>query len=309
MNLTNEFDYVTSEISELQQLLVEIPPEDVIDRMSLEARLAKAQLELETLPLPERSATVCLTFRGKPVVGSHSISADFGSKALDAFSKVFTAVAVGTTTDIQSRGKLPDKDNNLLRIIGTTIGSFGFELELPQGTTDLFTSTSPEDTIRKIETLLSTSATGNDDEVTEIVADVPPRAIKLLNKFLEVLVSNESWCGLSYGNKNFRYDNFEQVRTSVKRLADNNVHFGKETLCGKFKGFFPISRTFEFLPDCAKTEQKDAIHGKIDIAVEEPEVLNREWLDKLVAVELCTMQIGNGKPRYTLQSLADLSLR
>ena len=240
-------------------------------------------------------------------MGTRSISADFGAKALDAFSEVFTAVAVDSTIDLQSRGRIPEKEKNLLRIVGTVAGSFGFELELPQETTELFTS--PEDTIQKIETLLEASAIGSDDDVTDIVSDLSPRTIKLLNKFLGVLVSNESWCGLSYGNKKFYHENLEQVKESAKRLEDDNVHSGSKTLRGIFKGFFPIGRTFEFLPEPEETTPKSVIHGKIDFTIEEPEDLNRHWLDKSVKVTFHSMQIGRGKPRYTLKSLDDLSLQ
>ena len=308
MNHVDEYDFVASEITTLKTLLATIPPEDVIDRMSLESRLTQAQSELATLPKPVRLPTVCLTFRGKAVAGSRSISADFGAKALDAFSEVFTAVTAGTTTDLSSRGPIPDKDKNQLRIVGTAVGSFGFELELPQDTTESCPATAPDDTLRKIETLLTALATGNDDEVTDIVADLPQRTVSLLNKFLDVLVKNESWCGLSYGNKKFYYENFEQVKESANRLADSNVHNDVVALQGKFKGFFPIERKFEFLP-AEETDRKGAIHGKIDIAIEEPDVLNREWLEKPVAVTFHTMQIGRGKPRFTLKSLDALALR
>ena len=129
-----------------------------------------------------------------------------------------------------------------------------------------------------------------------------------MNKFLGILVNNESWCGLSYGSKKFRYESLEQVQASVRCLADNNVHSGEKELRGKFKGFLPMRRTFEFLP-IEETDRTAAIYGKIDPGIEEPDILNRDWLEKLVVASFHTIQIGRGKPRYTLKSLTDLSLQ
>lgn len=48
------------------------------------------------------------------------------------------------------------------------------------------------------------------------------------------------------------------------------------------------------------------IRGKVDQGIDEPEVLNREWLHKPVTVTLKVMQVGQGRPRFTLMSLDDL---
>jgi len=298
---------VLSEYHAVERMVAEMPATSVINRMSMKHRLQNLREEMERIDkLPCPTQTVRLTFKGKPIVGTRSISADFGAKALEAFSDVFTAVAVDSTVDLRSRGRIPEKEKNLLQIVGTVAGSFGFELELPQETPGLFTSS--EETIHKIETLLEVSTTGNDDEVADVVSDLSPRARNLLNNFLGVLISNESWCGLSYGNKEFHYDNLEQVQKSVERLEDNNIHVGTEILFGKFKGFFPIGRTFEFLPESETTEQKSVLHGKIAHAIDDPDILNHEWLEKSVKVTLHSTQVGRGKHRYTLQSLDDLSL-
>jgi len=87
MNQVSEYDFIASEITTLESLLAVIPSEDVIDRMSLESRLTRAKSVLATLPEPVRLPTICLTFRGREVAGSRSISTDFGTQALGAFSE------------------------------------------------------------------------------------------------------------------------------------------------------------------------------------------------------------------------------
>lgn len=85
---------IASEIRELENLLTAIPEGNVIERMSLESRLESAKAALANLP-QQFAPKARLTFRGKPVFGSHGIAADFGGKAAGAFSDAFAAVAAG----------------------------------------------------------------------------------------------------------------------------------------------------------------------------------------------------------------------
>ena len=105
--------------------------------MSLESRLESAKAALATLPY-HLATKARLTFRGKPVFGSHGIAADFGGKAADAFSDAFAAVAAGLKEGLRYMGPIPNRDKNQLLITGTAIGSFGFEFELPEVDTSCF---------------------------------------------------------------------------------------------------------------------------------------------------------------------------
>jgi hypothetical protein len=53
--MINIYDSLTSEIHELEQMLVDIPSEDVIERMSFESRLKNVKNELAQLPPQEES--------------------------------------------------------------------------------------------------------------------------------------------------------------------------------------------------------------------------------------------------------------
>jgi hypothetical protein len=64
----------------------------------------------------------------------------------------------------------------------------------------------------------------------------------------------------------------------------------------------PASRTFEF----KLSDQDGILKGKVDKAINDPDVLNREWLHTPTTVKLSVMQVGQGKPRYTLMKLDDL---
>ena len=302
--MNNEYLSVASEIRELENLLATIPEGNVIERMSLESRLESARAVLAGLP-QQAAPKARLTFRGKPVFGSHGIAADFGSKAAGAFSDAFAAVSAGLSEGLRYMGPIPNRDKNQLLITGTAIGSFGFEFELPTPEPSLFPETEKsEEAMAKIEALLRLAAEGSDDEVAEVIEEVHPRAVKKVHEFLDLLVQQQAWCGLEFADRFFRYADHEQIKASCERLKDDNIQERVETYRGEFQGVLPTGRTFEF----RLTDQEGLIKGKVDLSIDDPDVLNRDWLHKPVTVKFNVMQVGQGRPRFTLMTLEDLSV-
>jgi hypothetical protein len=296
---------VVAEIRELEELLAAIPEENVIERMSLEARLQTAKDLLATLPQTREAPKARLTFRGRPVFGSHGISADFGAKAAGAFSDAFAVVAAGLSEGLRHIGPIPNRDRNQLLITGTAIGSFGFEFELPAQPATLFPELEKaEEAMKKIETLFRLAAEGSDDDIAEVIDEIHPRAVKKVFEFLDLLVQQQAWCGLEFGDRSFRYADYEQLKASSARLRDDNIQEREESYRGEFQGVLPAGRTFEF----KLLDQEGLIRGKVDAAITEPDILNREWLHKPVTIKLNVMQVGQGRPRYTLMSLDDLTI-
>lgn len=301
--MANDYLTIASEIRQLENLLAAIPEGNVIVRMSLESRLESARAALAVLP-QKIAPTARLTFRGKPVFGSHGIEADFGGKAAGAFSDAFAAVAAGLSEGLRYMGPIPNRDKNQLLITGTAIGSFGFEFELPAPEPSLFPETEKtQEAMAKIEALFRLAAVGSDDEVAEVIEEVHPRAVKKVFEFLELLVQQQAWCGLEFGDRFFRYADYEQIKASCERLKSDNIQEREESYRGEFQGILPASRTFEF----RLSDQQGLIKGKVDLAIDDPDVLNREWLHKPVTVKLNVMQVGQGRPRFTLKTLDDLS--
>lgn len=298
--------YIASEIRQLEELLAHTPKESVIERMSLEARLKNARDTLDKVPAQAESFKTRLTFRGKPVFGSHGIAADFGAKVTGAFSEAFASIMAGLNEQLRDIGPIPNKDRNQLLITGTAIGSFGFEFELPVQPQTLFPEQNhAEAAISKIESLLRLSAEGSDDDIAEIIDEIHPRAVKKVHEFLELLVQQQAWCALEFGEKIFRYTDCEQVKTSSARLQDDNIQEKEESFYGELQGVLPAGRTFEL----KLLDQEGLIRGKIDTAIENPDVLNREWLHRPVNIKLNVMTVGQGRPRYSLKSLDDLAVK
>jgi hypothetical protein len=300
--MNKEYLSVLSEVNELEQLLSLVSQDDIIDRMSLTARLNTAKEILSKFSGEREIPNANLTFRGKPVVGTYGILADFGAKAVETFSNAFTSVLADFIGRLKDAGPVPGKEKNQLQITGTAVGSFGFELELPRHQIDLFSDDPSEIAMKKIETLFRLSVNGTDDEVAEIIADIHPRAIKSIYEFLNLLVQSEAWCGLEFGNSFFCYADYEQIKISANRLKDDNIHENDESCFGEFQGVLPAARTFEF----NVSSQNEVIRGKIDLSIDDPDILNRLWLHKPITVKFHTIQVGTGKLRYTLPSLNSL---
>ena len=89
---------------------------------------------------------------------------------------------------------------------------------------------------------------------------------------------------------------------SADRLQESNIRESQESYIGELQGVLPSSRTFEF----KLTDQSGVIKGKVDPAIDDADVLNRDWLHKPVTILLDVFQVGQGKPRFALRSLSSI---
>lgn len=290
-------EFLLSEIRELQQLIDGLPANATIRRRSLESRLKSIREELDQERNIARPSRVRLTFRGRPVVGSRGIAADFGGKASNAFADAFAAVVAGLNENLRSMGPIPDRSKNQLLITGTAIGSFGFEFELPASEGLFPEQEKTEDALQKMQSLLEASAVGSDDDVAEVVDAIHSRAVKKISEFLGILSQNHAWCGLEFKHKIFKFEGIEQLERSAGRLEEGNIREGQESHRGEFIGFLPTSRLFEF------STAEGVIRGKVGPLVDNPDIINKEWLRREVEIALDVVQVGQGRPRFKLNSL------
>lgn len=293
-----EYLYLSSEVSQLETLLAEIPAANVINRMGLESRLKSARTALVGQNPLQLIRKAKLTFRGRPVFGSHGVAADFASKAAGIFTDAFSAVAAGLAENLRYMGPIPDKEKNQLLITGTAIGSFGFEFELPLPELAVHNDRA-ESAMEKLERLFQVAAEGTDDDIAELVEEIHPRAVKKAAEFLAYVGEQDAWCGMEFKEQVFRFSGVEQVRASAERLTSNNIRETEESFSGEFQGVLPKSRTFEF----KLLDQDGVLRGKVGPEIPDADLLNREYLHKPVNVEFHVIQVGQGRPRYTLLTL------
>ncbi len=307
----DEYVFLNSEINELESILAEIPADRVIDRMSFEARLKNAKQEISGINpglLPKKAR---LTFRGNPVLGSHGIAAEFASKASGCFTEAFSAIVAGISDNLRYMGPIPDKQKNQLIITGTAIGSFGFEYELPapsagedptQPEMNFGTPQKTDVAMQRLGQLFRVASQGSDDDLSELVDEIHPRAVKKVAEFLTYIAEQEAWCGLEFHESFFRFAGSQEVRDSAVRLNADNIREITEEFTGCFEGALPTSRTFEFKP----INQSGVLRGKVGPDISDPNAINRDYLYKPARVSLSVVQVGQGRPRYTLARLEDI---
>nr|WP_299379753.1 hypothetical protein [uncultured Halomonas sp.] len=304
--MSKEHAFLQAEISELKSMLETIPPEQVIDRISLEARLESAESQLTSLGAAGIVDKLLLTFRGRPVNSTRGMAADFGGKAVETFTSAVSTVLASINGDIGERGPVSKKDFGQLMITGTAVGSFGFELEVPSQPPTLFEDddVGVGDVVETIRDLFKTAARGSDDELTELVDVIHPRAVKKVSEFLGHLESNGAFCGIQFKGKSFRFTNSTELSSAVSKLKEQNMHEGPAILHGCFLGILPHSRMFEF----SDKESGKIIKGKIGSKQIDPDHLSERYLRVPVKATFRSVRVGEGKPKYTLMKLEDIAL-
>lgn len=288
--------HLQSERSFLRQQLASLPATAQLTRLSTESRLRGVDKQLaETKVSAREPARARLTFRGRPVVASHGIFAEFGTKATNAFTDVVAKVAAALSGPLASMGRIPNRDQSQMLITSTAVGSFGFELEehcpseLPLGE-----ESSTEKALELASKLLQ-STLGSDDELADSAAGTDPRAVEAVRSFLEILASSDAVCVLECGQQVFRFRDVGQVRQSLERLGQQNLHEAQQALEGEFQGVLPKSRTFEF----KLAESGEVVSGKVGPAITDADAINNH-LHQRTKISVMTTRVGNGRPRYVL---------
>lgn len=287
-----------SERTELRRMLERIPADDVIDRLGVESRLEELDEELaqhgELGPEPARAR---LTFRGRPVIGSYGVFAEFGVSAMGTFVEAVTAVAASTGRPLKATGPIPNRDQHQLLITHTVPGSFGFEVE--EYRDDLPLDDEPSAMAAALEKTqaLMFGTQGSDDDLADVLSDTDVRALNALRAFLKVITDADAVCALQFRDRIMRFDDTGDVRRSLERLGDQNVREEERELEGQFLGVLPEHRTFEFR--CADGR---VITGKVGQAVEDADQING-LLHQNVRARFTETRVGIGRPRYALIAL------
>ncbi len=296
-----DYKHMVAERATLRLVIERMPADAVIDRMSVQARLKRIESELATTErAPRPPASARITFRGRPVIGSHGVFAEFGTEAMAAFSETVVALAASQAGPLAGMGPIPNREQHQLLITGTALGSFGFEVEERQPEASLFNDETAL-TLAMAQTVeLLRSVGGTDDELTEAVAGVDPRAIRELRKLLQVLAQNEAVCNLEFRDRSVGFRDVAQVRHGLGRLAQDNIHEEEQSFYGEFQGVLPKRRTFEF----RVAADGEVIVGKIAAEIEDPDVLNQH-LHSPVKVTVTATRLGVGRPRFVLHQMPD----
>jgi hypothetical protein len=293
-----EFQSMSSEITMLQELLDEIPRDDVIDRRSILIKLEEAKSRLPNRNEVEsrERARALLTFRGRPVDGTRGIRADFGTKATAVFVDVVAAIAASLDAPLKATGPIPDRNENHMLIVGTAVGSFGFELESGQPSRLTFGDgkTNTELALTRAITLFKACVDQDDEALADNIDDLDKRALAKVRDFVTTLAEADATCALAFEGNRFDFQSAALVQYAANRLS-NNVTTSEATI----EGAIPSQRTFEF------TEIGGAlIVGKISHEIVQPAELN-SMLGSPVRIVVAVTTVSGGKPRFVLQRVLE----
>jgi len=264
-----EFRFLQSEVATLEGLLANLSQDRVIERLGFERRLNEARRQLALVSTQPRALSLPITFRGDPVEGGRSIDASFATKALRAFVEATDTVAASlTAADLKGIGPLPGSGGRSLRIVDTVLGSFGFELELPPLAAtftlfDLLPGSEPTDpyvdAITTTFNLISQSASMDENAITDLVADIHPRAAAKVRAFAKVLFDHHALFAAEFEGRQIRLDRHEEVQHVMELLDGDNINETFQTLSATIQGILPDARVFE-----AKLTAGEVVKGKID---------------------------------------------
>ena len=299
----NQYNSLRAEIDTVTNFLEKIPSNRFLERLSFEGRLKELEEKLDSVDTLRINKKAIITFRGKPVDRSHGITAEFSGKAINGLNDMVASFVASLNKNLKDRGPIPDRSQNQLMITGTAVGSFGFEFELPEPDYDIFAEkNNTENALSNIQSLLRKTSDGTDDDISDLMSDIHPRAIKKISEFLIFLQRNEALFAMEYNKQIFRVETDSQLDTIINRLDDKNISITSETYQGRFKGFLPKSNKFEFFDNGSG----EIITGKVDASMIEPDVINSYFLDRLATVTFNVVQFGQAKPKYSIVQLSDI---
>ncbi|EKN3983706.1 hypothetical protein ACS90Y_000581 [Yersinia enterocolitica] len=302
----NRSDYLfaLSEREQITNLLKKTSPTSLISRISLESRLKKIDDQLANVEPRVFSPTkATITFKGPTVIGTHGISASFGSKAIGIFNDAVSYVASAFLGSLPSSGKVPKAQDNGLMITASARGSFGFVLEefCPDSPLGFDEETLVSKALNRTQSILQASINGDDDLLTESIEDLDSRAIDKIRSFIHYLNENKTIFTLKHNDSILILKSTLQLEKILEKLNAKNIHEEKIEKTVIFLGTLPNKRQCEFviIGDTA------ILTAKIDNSVIEPDIINKH-LGVPVKALFTKLTIGAGKPRYILTKIPEL---
>lgn len=295
--MISQIQHLQAEKQTVQQFLDETPQDSLIERYSWQSRLQSIEEELMAAKVQVVPARAAITYKGTPVVGSRAIASSFGLLATRAYTNAVQQLAAAwrRIEPLGERGNVPGAKSYDLLITNVAHGSFGFQLEAPAAEQLTIEEQSlVSNALLQTQELLRGSL-GSDDELTEAVNGVDPRAINALRAFLRILAKNEATCAIETNEARFHFDEVAQVTRSMNRLQAKNIFREEVTLEGEFEGLLPTPRTFEF----KIAQSGEVVVGKINPVVADIADINTN-LHRQARVRAISHRIGNGRARYVL---------
>ncbi len=171
----NEYMWYRSEIHTLERLLSRLGEDQdrVVMRIGFEERLQRARQKLEGVTQPPRPKKMEVSFTGEPVQSHYGIDANFAAESITITSDAVRLDTAGATGELKPAGQIPRNTMGQPIITGVTLGSFGFELELPIPEGDPHGFSYPEQAVHRIQNLLASANENSEDQLYSAATDLP----------------------------------------------------------------------------------------------------------------------------------------
>lgn len=291
-----------SEIGAVERLLEETPESAIIMRKSWEYRLEELQNQLAAAKEAPQATPLIITFRGRPVDGTDSIDANFAGLAVSAFVDAANTVTASLLVpNLRDRGPLPSSGTRELRITDTAIGSFGFQLVLPpqepSDQQDVIEDDEGDLHVAAVKTtlqLLDRAARDDEEAISDLVAEVAPRAAGKVRDFAQVLEKHGAVFAATFGTTRVNLETEEQVTRAVNSLSEADISEKTVTYQGTLVGILPNARQFEI-----ETAEQTILKGRIDRSLTDLSDFKRQWEDRTAQFRLRVIQV-RASTRYIL---------
>ena len=301
-----EHEHLMGEKAFIERRLARTWPEDLITRSNLEQRLAEIEVELgqvqEIIPPPFYA---WIYFRGAPIREARGILANFSGRALEFFSNTVALAGVSIDAPLESRSTIPRREEFDMLVTDLDRGSFGFKLEMASSQTSVTDPHSHlELAVTRVIDALESSAR-SDSETTQSLLDWDDRALNSLRSFLDLLSNNDALCGLRLENREFRFQNHDELRASAARLQADNIMEETIVIDGELQGILPDwnlvqirdSQTDEIIRARVKPEKSADLH---DI---------NNFLYQPMRLTLESRRVGSSIPGYTMTKYEPVGAR
>ena len=193
MTSRKEIPWLESEVTTIDRMLAEMSDLNVLSRMNMEHRKAKALSKLaEARNAPPEPSQTRITFSGEPLSQSTGLKAAFAGSALEAVSRM--------------AGGEP-----ALSLAGTAWGHFGFRLVL--------LSDAPEaNGLLKHSLAILRASAKSPDALAAALSESSPAMVAGVEKFVKLLLLNEALCSIEHDDLKFSFTDLDEVKASAHLL-------------------------------------------------------------------------------------------
>ena len=298
----NEYMWCRSEIYTLERLLGRLAEDRVVLRIGYEERLQRARQKLEGVIPPPRPKKMGVSFTGEPVQSYYGIDANFAAESIAGTSDAVRLATAGATGELKPTGQIPRNTMGQPIITGVTVGSFGFELELPIPEGDPHGFSYPEQAVHRIQTLLTSANEASDEQLSNAAMAIHPRAVNKIAGLLDLMRKRDAQLAIQYQDNKVELTSSEDIKRVAERLNPANVEDRTTQVTGTMIGVIPATRQFELA-----LFDGPSIQGRVSPDIRDPYQTAREFTNRQVSAIIRTIRIGRGAPRHTLVDVFQLT--